>query len=399
LRALLQPPKAPPKTPNNRRPPPRPPQRPPVDQKQVRDQIKKLQDRLDKLEMVPSSALDLAMGVREGQPSNSPVLNRGELKDKGAEVPRGVLTVLKTGDARVGPRHSGRMELAHWIANKDNPLTARVLVNRVWSHLFGEGLVDTVDNFGALGDEPTHPALLDTLAVRFTNDDKWSIKRLIRSIVLSRVYQLSSAHQADNYAADSSNKFLWRMERRRLDAEEIRDAMLAASGALNLERPEGSPVLALDNGPVRGGKGLQEVRKPSNVRSVYLPELRGIVPELLQVFDGADPSLIVGKRDVTTVATQALFLMNNPFIATQADRMARRILQQKGLDQSARIDLAYRLALGRVPDEHEKLSVGHYLVEYRESLEKAQHKGNPQIAAWASLCQTLFASGEFRYVY
>jgi len=399
LRALLQPPKPPPKTPNNRRPPARPVQRPPVDQKQVRDQIKKLQDRLDKLEMVPSSALDLAMGVREGLPSNSPVLNRGELKDKGPEVPRGVLTVLKTGDARVGPRHSGRMELAHWIANKDNPLTARVLVNRVWSHLFGEGLVDTVDNFGALGDEPTHPALLDFLAVRFMNDDKWSIKRLIRSIVLSRVYRLSSAHQADNYAADPSNKFLWRMERRRLDAEEIRDAMLAASGALDLKRPEGSPVLELDNGPVRGGKGLQDVRKPSNVRSVYLPVLRGSIPDVLTVFDGADPSLIVGKRDVTTVATQALFLMNNPLIATQAERMARRILQPKGLDQSARIDLAYRLALGRPPDEHEKTSVSRYLVEYRQSLEKGQHKGNPQIAAWATLCQTLFASGEFRYVY
>jgi hypothetical protein len=291
------------------------------------------------------------------------------------------------------------MELAHWIANKDNPLTARVLVNRVWSHLFGEGLVDTVDNFGALGDEPTHPALLDFLAVRFMNDDKWSIKRLIRSIVLSRVYRLSSAHQADNYAADPSNKFLWRMERRRLDAEEIRDAMLAASGAIDLKRPEGSPVLELDNGPVRGGKGLQDVRKPSNVRSVYLPVLRGSVPEVLTVFDGADPSLIVGKRDVTTVATQALFLMNNPLIATQAERMARRILQPKDLDQSARIDLAYRLALGRPPDEHEKTSVSRYLVEYRQSLEKGQHKGNPQIAAWATLCQTLFASGEFRYVY
>jgi hypothetical protein len=399
LRAQLpQPPtKVPPKTPKRR--PARPAQRPKVDQKQVRDQIKKLQDRLDAMEVAPSGALDLAMGVGEGLPKNSPVLNRGELKDKGNEIPRGVLTVLRTGDARIGPRHSGRMELAHWIANKDNPLTARVIVNRVWEHLFGEGLVDTIDNFGALGDEPTHPALLDTLAVRFMDEDKWSIKQLIRSIVLSRVYQLSSAHQADNYATDPSNKFLWRMERRRLDAEEIRDAMLAASGALNLERPEGSPVLELDNGPVRGGKGLQEVRKPSNVRSVYLPVLRGNVPELLQVFDEADPSLIVGKRDVTTVATQALFLMNNPFITTQAERMARRILQQKDLDQSARIDLAYRLALGRLPDEHEKTSIKRYLADYRETLAKAQPKGNPQFAAWASLCQTLFASGEFRYVY
>jgi hypothetical protein len=389
--------KGPPKMANRR--PPRPAHRPQVDQKLVREQIKKVEDRLDELETVPSDSAELAMGVRDGLPDNSPVLNRGELKEKGPIVPRGVLTVLRSADSHIAARHSGRLELAHWIASKENPLTARVMVNRVWEHLFGEGLVDTIDNFGALGDEPTHPELLDALAVQFTTDDNWSIKKLIRSIVLSRVYQLSSAHHADNYATDPSNKFLWRMERRRLDAEEIRDAMLAASGAIDLERPAGSPVLELDNGPIRGGKGFQAVRKPTNVRSVYLPVLRGNVPELLQVFDAADPNLIVGKRDVTTVATQALFLMNNPFIAAQAARMAKRILQQKGLNQSTRIDLAYRLALGRLPDGHEKTSISRYLAEYRKSLEGAQQKGNPQFAAWASFCQTLFASGEFRYVY
>jgi hypothetical protein len=321
------------------------------------------------------------------------------LKDKGTEVPRGVLTVLKTPQGNVSPHHSGRLELAHWIASKDNPLTARVMVNRVWQHLFGQAIVPSSDNFGALGDEPTHPDLLDVLAIKFMNDDKWSVKKLIRSIVLSRVYQQSSEHNAENYAIDPSNKFLWRMERRRLDAEEIRDAMLAASGELNLERPEGSPILELPNAQIKGGKGLQDVKKPTNIRSVYLTVLRGNVPEMLQVFDAADPSLIMGKRDVTTVATQALFLMNNAFVMKQAEQLARRVLAQKGSGPAAQVDLAYRLTLGRLPTERERSDITRYLADYRKSLEADAFKGNAQLAAWTSFCQTLFASGEFRYVY
>jgi hypothetical protein len=373
--------------------------RPRIDRKKVREEIKALEERLEKLETVPLSTQDLAMGVREGVPSNSPLLNRGELKDKGPPVPRGVLTVLKTPGFRIDPRHSGRLALAGWIAGKDNPLTARVMVNRVWQHLFGQGLVNTVDNFGALGEEPTDPRLLDALAVRFMNDDKWSLKKLIRSIVRSRVYRLSSMHDAADYAVDPSNKYLWRMERRRLDAEEIRDAMLAASGQLDLERPAGSSILELDNGLVRGGKALQEVRKTTNHRSVYLPILRGLVPEMLQVFDVADPNLIVGQRDVTTVAPQALFLMNNPFVMMQSNLLARRVLGTRGLSPDGRIDMAYRLALGRLASEREKGDIKAYLANYRKSVESADPKVNPQPAAWTSFCQTLFASGEFRYLY
>ena len=369
-----------------------------IDRKEVRDQIKKLEDRLDELESAPVPPADVAMGVRDGMPGNSPVLNRGELKDKGNEVPRGVLTVLKTPQGNVSPHHSGRLELAHWIASKDNPLTARVLVNRVWQHLFGQAVVPSSDNFGALGDEPTHPELLDALALQFMNEDKWSVKKLIRSIVLSRVYRLSSEHNAENYAIDPSNRFLWRMERRRLDAEEIRDAMLAASGELNLERPEGSPILELPNAQIKGGRGLQDVKKPTKVRSVYLTVLRGNVPEMLQVFDAADPSLIMGKRDVTTVATQALFLMNNAFVMKQSEQLARRALAQKG-GPAAQVDIAYRLALGRLATDRERSDITHYLADYRKSLEADAFKGNAQLAAWTSFCQTLFASGEFRYVY
>jgi hypothetical protein len=189
------------------------------------------------------------------------------------------------------------------------------------------------------------------------------------------------------------------MEPRRLDAEEVRDAMLAASGQLDLERPELSPILELDNGIVRPGTALQDVRKTTSYRSVYLPVLRGIVPEMLQVFDAADPNLIVGQRDVTTVAPQALFMMNNAFVIAQSTLMAKRVLDAQGLSPDDRIDLAYRLALGRVASQREKSTVKGYLTDYQKSIETADRKANPQVAAWASLCQALFASGEFRYRY
>jgi hypothetical protein len=366
--------------------------------KEIRDQIRDLQAKLDKLEAVPSGAVNFAIGVREGTPGNSPLLNHGELKDKGAEVPRGTLTVLKTAGFRIDPKHSGRLALAHGIASKDNPLTARVFVNRVWAHLFGQGLVASVDNFGALGEEPSNPLLLDTLAVHFMNDHSWSIKKLIRAIVLSRTYRLGSAHDDAAFAMDPSNKFLWRMTPRRLDAEEIRDGLLAASGELVVERPTEAATLELDNGLVRPGKVMQEARSSTH-RSIYLPIIRNSVPDALQVFDVADPNLIVGQRDVTTVAPQALFLMNNPFVIARANQMARRLLANRDAETDARIDLAYRSALGRVAGESEKAAIKSYLTTYRKSLAAAEPRGNPELAAWASFCQTLFASGEFRYRY
>jgi hypothetical protein len=371
-----------------------------ADRQQRREEIKETEDKLEDLESTPSPYTNLVMGVADARsPSNCFVLNRGELENRGAEVPRGVLTILKNQSAEhLPPNHSGRTLLARWIASSENPLTARVMVNRVWEHLLGQGIVDTVDNFGALGNEPSHPELLDTLSVRFM-EEKWSVKRLIREIVLSRVYQLSSEHNAANYQKDPANRLLWRVERRRLDAEEIRDAMLMASGQLDLKRPEGSPVLDLKNKQIFGARQASAANHPSNVRSVYLPMLRNLVPEVLQIFDAADPNLIVGKRDVTTVPTQALYLMNNAFVLRQAEAMAKRVLAVEGLNMPGRIDLAYRLALGRLPTESEKANVTSYLHDYRRSLEHASGHGAPNLAAWTSFCQTLFATGQFRYVY
>jgi hypothetical protein len=363
--------------------------------KTLRTQMKQIEDRLAALNDAPSASGEKAMGVRDSaMPGNCRVLNRGEVKDEGPEVTRGVLTVLRTPQSiRINPAHSGRLEMARWIATSDNPLTARVMVNRVWEHLFGEGLVPTVDNFGALGEEPSHPELLDTLAVQFMNEG-WSVKRLIRTLVLSRVYQLSSQHLATNYTIDPSNRLLWRMQRRRLDAEEIRDAILAASGQLDVTRPQGSPVMQMD-GNGKNDKMKEAMQTLSNHRAVYLPMYRGNVPEALSVFDMADPSLIVGKREVTTVATQALFLMNSPFVLKQSGDMARRLLEQKDLKEPGRIELAYRLALGRKPSSSELVRIGKFLADYR----KAGGKDHGPQAAWASICQTLFASAEFRYLY
>ena len=373
---------------------------PKVDLKSLREQIKKQEDRLEELEAkIPPSA-NLAMGVRDAaSPANINLRVRGELTEKGPVVPRGVLTVLQTGDTtRLNPKNSGRFALAHWIVDKNNPLTARVMVNRIWEHLFGQGLVDTVDNFGGLGNEPSHPELLDTLAVQFM-EHKWSIKNQIRSFVLSRTYRLSSNHDDANYEKDSADKFLWRMPRRRLDAEEIRDAMLMASGQIDLSRPESSPTMELSSQGVAMGGGLQQIRKPSNVRSIYLPILRGQTPEMLAAFDVADPELIVGKRDTTTVPTQALFLMNNPFVLKQAEEFAKRVLKTPGLDQAKRIDLAYQIAVGRLPTETERKAVATYINDFRKSYESANPKGNPNLAAWSSCCQALFESGLFRYAY
>ncbi len=207
---------------------------------------------------------------------------RGQAEKLGPLVPRGFLSVLDVPDVRkINPKQSGRLELAQWLTSPHNPLPQRVIVNRVWHHLFGQGLVTSVDNFGTTGARPSHPELLDHLARQFVADG-WSIKRLVRRIVLSRAYQLSAAAAPANVAVDPGNRLIWRHNPRRLDAEEIRDAMLAIAGTLNPCRPRGSPaqnlkVVEMSNvSPL--AKKLREAAVKSGHRSVYLPLLRGLTP-------------------------------------------------------------------------------------------------------------------------
>lgn len=212
------------------------------------------------------------------------------------------------GAAKVNPLQSGRLELADWLVNPKNPLTARVIVNRIWQHLFGRGIISTVDNFGITGDTPSHPELLDYLANRFIREG-WSLKKLVHAMVLTRAYQLGCNASETHRIADPANGLVWRHSPRRMDAEEIRDAVLSASGHLDLNRPAASPAKNLpmvemrDNGPE--ARTINEEADKSMHRSVYLPLLRTVIPRSLEAFDPVDQSLVTGSRDATTVPGQA----------------------------------------------------------------------------------------------
>jgi hypothetical protein len=330
-----------------------------------------------------------AMGVREGKYfADCRICIRGEAQNLGDSVPRGFLTVVSVGPKPTIPdKASGRLELAQWLTGQ-NPLTARVMVNRIWNQLFGEGLVATVDNFGQLGERPSHPELLDYLAVRFV-EEGWSIKKMIRSLVLSRTYQLASDHDSANVEKDPDSRYLWRRNLRRLDAEALRDALLSASGLIDLEPPKKSLAP-----PATGKINNQRVviaPVDSKHRSVYLPILRNGVPEILSIFDFGDPSLVVGDRAVTTVPAQALYLVNSPFMVEQSRALARRLLKEAGLDDRARVERAYRIALARPPSSAERERAARFLTAFTTNLQDTE-------AAWASYCQVLLVSAEFRYI-
>jgi hypothetical protein len=251
------------------------------------------------------------------------------------------------------------------------------MANRVWHWLLGSGIVRTVDNFGTTGETPSHPELLDHLATRLVANG-WSIKKLVREIVLSRTYRQSSTRNEAAVKADPENRLLAGANRRRLDAEVIRDAMLQISGKLTLEQggPSYPPTLAADYG----------YKHTDTKRSVYAPVFRNALPELFEVFDFADPSMVVGKRNVSTVAPQALFLLNHPFVMDQAKVAATKLLAEPR-NEDTRLDHAYRLTLGRSPTPGEVRVATKFL---------AGRENTPE--AWALLFQALFASADFRYV-
>ena len=347
--------------------------------------------------------------------TDSPLFARGEPDKPGEKVPRGFVSALSTGAAPVIPaKTSGRRELAEWIVAPENPLTARVLANRVWHWLFGRGIVESVDNFGTSGQPPTNAALLDHLALGL-RDGGWSVKKLIREIVLSRTYQLGSAFDEKSFATDPENTLVWRMSKRRLDAECIRDAILATSQQLQLQPPIGSPVALAGDGPVsrprRGGSDVA-INAATNVRSVYLPIIRNLLPEALDAFDFAEPSLVTGARETTNVPSQALFLLNSEFVATQARLLGQRVVASypggpnggasANLDE--RVTYAYWLVFSRPPDAVEHTAAMTFFGKFPAAWSKGD-KSAPALrnaaaatAAWTSFCRALFASAEFRYL-
>ncbi|MCA9083444.1 MAG: DUF1553 domain-containing protein [Planctomycetaceae bacterium] len=327
---------------------------------------KALTAQIEALRNSAPAPLPQAFAVADHQEiGDCPVCVRGEHRNTGAIVPRGFLQVASwNSTAEFTDAQSGRVQLANWIADPQNPLTGRVIVNRIWSHLFGEGLVRSVDNFGTNGERPTHPLLLDHLAARLvTPSDRttpagaagfgWSLKALIRELVLTDVYQRSTQFNEAAAAVDPENRLLWRANRKRLPAEAIRDAMLMASGRLSLS-PGGSPVEGFGVLVKTNNADANEVkRKESSYRSAYLPIIRSELPPMLTAFDFADSDMVVGKRPVTNVPAQALMLMNSPFVMDNAAGTAEQLISDGTLTVGQLIDLAYRKVLNRkaTPEE------------------------------------------------
>ena len=344
--------------------------------------VKKIEADLKKL-VKDGPKRPMTMTVFDDEkPGDTQIRVRGIEKQRGETVPRGFLQVALQKPAPAMPAaESGRRELADWIASAENPLTARVLVNRVWAWLFGSGIVRTVENLGTTGEKPSHPELLDYLALRFT-EEGWSLKRLVREIVLSHTWQLAVAKPG---VADPENRLFAHANRRRLDAEQIRDTLLAVSGELKIDYL----------GPNIGGAGDIDANNFSAQnteygyvyadlrRSVYTPAFRNKRLELFEVFDFGDINASISQRNVSTVAPQALFFLNNQFVVEQARAAAARTLE---LPDAARIDAIFRRTLGRAPTATERAKCVRFL------------GAEPSLETWAQLHQTLFACVDFRYL-
>jgi len=341
-------------------------------------------------------ALPLAMGVLDREPiADAPLLELGDVGKPRRRVPRRFPRIVELPDTPSIPSdHSGRLELSQWLTDANHPLTARVMANRVWHGLLGGGIVADVDNFGTTGSPPSHPELLDHLALRFVADG-WSIKKLVRRIVLSRTYRQASTFNAAKFRADPENRLLWRASKRRLDAESIRDAMLVVAGQLDESRRAGSLVAELGDRPVSLiglDKSVPADLDGSLHRSAYLPVLRDRLPDVLDLFDFAEPSLVTGHREATNVPLQALYLMNSPFVAARAEALAARLTRQCKTEPE-RIRRAFVLCYARLPEPDELTMAGAFLEQAREL---APVDAPPRTSAFAMFCQGLLSTFEFR---
>ena len=345
----------------------------------------KLADHLKKTPVLPS-----AYAVQEARPVNARLQMKGEPDHPGAEVPRKFPDILGgqllPAEAQSG---SGRLELAKWITDSKNPLTSRVIVNRVWQRHFGKGLVSSTSDFGLRGEAPTHPELLDWLALDFMRHG-WSLKHLHRRIVTSRTYQMTCTDTPDNLASDPGNTLYWKSNRQRLDAESLRDTLLLISGALD-PTPQTQPY------PIPPSKDWKYTQHhpfkddyPSNKRSVYLMTKRLTAKPYLQTFDGPDANVCTATRDSSVTALQALYFVNDDFLHKQADLFAQKLVKEQTNDDQ-RLDQAFRVTLARSPSTEEHALMLQHL---QTVLGKTKDDG----AAWASVTRSLFRLNEFLYL-
>jgi hypothetical protein len=332
-----------------------------------------------------------AYAVSEGTPQDVPVQLGGDPERPGPVARRGPPRFLAGREPFVIRSGSGRLELARWLTAPDNPLFARVMVNRIWQHHFGRGLVATPSNFGLRGEPPTHPELLDWLATEFVRRG-WSVKAMHRLIVLSATYRLASTDDTAAAARDPGNVFYWRYDRRRLDAEAVRDALLAAGGHLDTTRPGAHPFPPMAAWAWTQHNPFREVY-PSNHRTVYLMTQRFQRHPFLALFDGPDTNTTTDRRESSTVPLQALFLMNNPFVHEQARGLGRR-MTAAAADDAGRIAFGCEAAWGRPPSAEEIDAARDYLRRYREAAGGVEQPAE----AWASLARVLLGANEFIYV-
>ncbi len=339
-----------------------------------------------------------AMGVTEGKIGDVPIHLRGSHLSLGKVVPRQFPRVLSARvQTPVGDQTSGRLELARWLTRQDHPLTSRVMVNRIWRWHFGRGIVPSTDNFGRLGDRPTNQRLLDWLARRFI-EEKWSIKAMHRLIMLSSTYQMSTAFDQKSAAVDPDNRLLWRMNRRRLEAESIRDAVMAVGEGLDL-RMGGSMLTFKDREYVTSVRNRDSTDYDVNRRAVYLPVIRSSLYDVFQAFDFGDPSVSNGNRQSTVVSPQALFMMNSSVVLEQSGNMATGLLEKAQLDDVGRIRKAYEIALGRLPTAPETDRALRFIARVGTKLRSHEPDDAKRLLrAWQSLCRTLVASNEFLHL-
>jgi hypothetical protein len=365
----------------------------------TRAELKRLRDELAALEKA-APEMPSAMGVAEGSIADTPVLIRGSHLTPGPVAPRGVPRVLAASDPpRFTSTQSGRLELARWLSDAGNPLTTRVMVNRIWRWHFGQGLVATPDNFGALGERPSNPPLLDWLAHRFIASG-WSIKAMHRLIMLSSTYQMGSDDNSRAAQVDPENRLCWRMNVQRLEAEAIRDALLAVAGTL--DRRMGASLLAIKNRDYffnhtsRDGTTYDSLR-----RSIYLPVVRNHLYEVFQLFDSTDASVPSGDRATTTVAPQALFMLHGELVLQAAGDLAAGLLGRDDLDDAGRIVQLHERAYGRPPEPAESRRAARYLEQFAGKLQAEDPAADPasiRQGAWQALCQVILASNEFVFI-
>ncbi len=364
------------------------------DSPQAPDALHQLREQLKQLELSAPS-MPSAMGVVDGPVTNAAIHLRGSHLTLGDTVPRRFPVALAGGTQPPLPEDSsGRLELARWLTSGEHPLTARVMVNRIWRGHFGKGLVKTVDNFGLQGDPPTHPQLLDFLAVRLV-DHGWSIKAMHRLIMSSATYQRSSEFDEPNSSIDPGNRFYWRYDVRRLEAEPIRDALLAVSG--RLERTFGGSLLETKNREfLFDHTSIDKSSYDTPRRSIYVPVIRNHLYDLFQLFDYTDASVLNGNRDTSTIAPQALFWMNSPWVSDLTFAMADRLLAAGG-SRRDRIDRMFLQAYGRPATSQETARAEKFLSQFG-SLAADQTDKHADRKAWQALCQAVVCSSEFIYL-